>query len=321
MLTPHPIAPVAPATVVAQPPPPEPPVPGMDPVAAQRWALRPAPASPWLHEEVGSRMAERLLWIKHRPSSWLDWEPVAGGVAAHQAVRQVLPDARIFVTSAQAAQALSAVGRSPKSAPSWWAKWRGRVPAVAAVDTCVGMVWANMGLHLSPRPQTVLQRWYQHLDTDGFVMFSCLGPDTLKELSAVYARLGWPAPSHAFTDMHDWGDMLVHTGFAEPVMDAETVTLTYRSVDTLLTDLRALGRNLHAQRCAVTRGRGWLARLHEALQTHLPRTPDGQMCLSFEVLYGHAHKPQPRPKLAATSTVSLRDMRDMLGASKSLTNR
>jgi malonyl-CoA O-methyltransferase len=58
-------------------------------------------------------------------------------------------------------------------------------------------------------------------------MFSCLGPDTLRELRALYAALGWPPPAHEFTDMHDWGDMLVASGFAEPVMDMERITLSF----------------------------------------------------------------------------------------------
>ena len=289
-------------------------MPGMDPVAALRWAQRPSPASPWLHEEVGSRMAERLQWIKQRPTSWLDWEPVVGGVAAHHAVRQVLPDAKRLVASAHAETALAAIDGASSAGQSWWTRLRGRAPTIASADSRVGLVWANMGLHTSHLPQTLLQRWHQHLEIDGFVMFSCLGPDSLQELSAVYAQMGWPAPSHPFTDMHDWGDMLVQTGFAEPVMDAETITLTYGSVATLLADLRAMGRNLHVQRGAVTRTRGWLSQLHEALCTHLPKTPEGHMRLSFEVVYGHAYKPSPRPKVAATSTVSLGDMRDMLGA-------
>ncbi|MGN1057356.1 MAG: biotin synthase, partial [Comamonas sp.] len=47
--------------------------PTIDPVAAQRWQ-RAAPAvSPWLHEEVGRRMQERLQWIKRTPAVWCDW--------------------------------------------------------------------------------------------------------------------------------------------------------------------------------------------------------------------------------------------------------
>jgi hypothetical protein len=48
----------------------------------------------------------------------------------------------------------------------------------------VDLLWANMALHMSPDPQTLIQRWHSLVQTDGFLMFSCLGPDTLRELRA-----------------------------------------------------------------------------------------------------------------------------------------
>ena len=93
--------------------------------------------------------------------------------------------------------------------------------------------------------------------------------------------------------MHDWGDMLIQAGFADPVMDMETITLSFASAQRLLQELRGLGRNFHPQRFAGLRGRGWLDRLHDALQTHA-RLPDGQLGLRFEIVYGHAFKAAPR---------------------------
>jgi malonyl-CoA O-methyltransferase len=142
-------------------------------------------------------------------------------------------------------------------------------------------------------------------------MFSCLGPDTLRELRGVYAELGWPAPSHDFTDMHDLGDMLVHAGFAEPIMDMERITLTYSSADSLLADLRALGRNLHRDRFPALRGKHWRKLLGEALERVL-RGPDGRLQLTFEVVYGHAFKPQPKLTVQSETRVPLEEMRRSL---------
>src|SRR5690606_18865875 len=66
-------------------------VPGLDPAAAARWLRLPRPESPWLHEEVASRMAERLQWFREPPTSWLHWEPMLGGLQGHARVRAVLP--------------------------------------------------------------------------------------------------------------------------------------------------------------------------------------------------------------------------------------
>ena len=69
-------------------------------------------------------------------------------------------------------------------------------------------------------------------------MFSCLGPDTLRELRGSIRARGWPPAGHEFTDMHDWGDMLVDAGFAEPVMDMERIVLTWRTPEACLAELR-----------------------------------------------------------------------------------
>jgi len=113
--------------------------------------------------------------------------------------------------------------------------------------------------------------------------------------------------------MHDWGDMLVQTGFAEPVMDMERVTLTFATPQRLLQELRELGCNLHPQRFAGLRGRAWRERLEQALADQLGRTSaDGQLALTFEIIYGHAFKPAPRMRVSESSAVSLQDMRAML---------
>ncbi|MBS3997894.1 MAG: biotin synthase [Hydrogenophaga sp.] len=291
-------------------------VPGLDGRASARWQHMARTHSPWLHEEVAARMADRLQWFREKPASWLHWEPVLGGLKAHQQLRTALPDARSYVAAEDGPQALRATaGPAVRSwNPAHWLRARG--PDLAGPDTRVGMVWSNMGLHLEPRPQTLLRRWHGYLATDGFLMFSCLGPDTLMELRRVYEALDWPSPTHVFTDMHDWGDMLVQAGFAAPVMDMERLVLSYSGAAPLLDDLRELGRNLNASRHPAWRGRGWRERLGGALEAHLPRSDDGRLLLTVEIIYGHAFKPQPRVPLASTSAVSVDEMRTMLRAKK-----
>lgn len=296
----------------------ESPVPGMDPVAVARWArMASRGEGAWLHDEVGRRMAQRLQWLRQPPASWLDWEPGQGGWEAHRAVRSQLENSKVFWLSALSGNDVYALQKRVSGDVGLWSRLRGRGGAKATPDTRVEMVWANMGLHATHQPQALLRRWHRHLNIDGFLMFSCLGPDSLRELAGLYRELGWAPSCHAFTDMHDWGDMLVQEGFAAPVMDVESITLSYASLDRLVQDLRSLGRNLHVQRCATTRGRRWLAEWRQTLEDRLPRTADGQMQLTFEVVYGHAFKPAPRVKVAATSALSLTDMRDMLSAAKS----
>lgn len=283
--------------------------PTIAPAAAARWERAAPPASPWLHEEVGQRMQERLEWIKRSPEAWADWEPVRGGLAAHALVAQRYPQARVHVVEAQPARAAIAQQRLARP---WWRRLGGKDVAFGPVPAgSVQMVWANMQLHMAAQPQALMRQWHEALATDGFLMFSCFGPDTLRELRELYAEAGWPPPSHDFTDMHDWGDMLVHGGFAEPVMDMERITLSFDTPQRLLQELRELGANLHPQRFPALRGRGWRERLHALLDQRL-RAADGNLALTFEIIYGHALKPVPRPRLGEQSAFSVDDMRAML---------
>ena len=286
--------------------------PTIDPVAAARWE-RAAPArSPWLHEEVARRMEDRLQWIRRQPQAWADWDPVRGGLSAHALLERRYPRAECFVaeTGPRARQAIEQMARP------WWRRWSGPALRHGPVpEGAVQMLWANMALHMSAQPQELIAQWHRALAVDGFLMFSCLGPDTLRELRAVYGALGWPPPAHDFTDMHDWGDMLVHAGFAEPVMDMERLTLTWETPQRLLEELRELGANLHPARFAALRGRSWKQRLLDELARSL-RQSDGRLALTFEIIYGHAFKPAPKVRMSAHSAVSLEDMRALLQTGK-----
>ena len=286
--------------------------PTIDPKAALRWASRLLPAGAWLHEEVARRMEERLELMTLRPRSWVHWEPLRSGLLAHGLLNRRYPKAECFMLLEHADHAQAAM---KNIANPWWelAHWRGPANRFEEPAAPVQMLWSNMALHMVAAPQTLMQRWHQLLETDGFLMFSCLGPDSLRELRQVYSSLGWAPPSHEFTDMHDWGDMLVQAGFADPVMDVERITLTYSTPDALLKELRGLGRNLHVHRFAGLRTRGWKKQLETALQTQLADAAfGGRLSLSFEVIYGHAFKPAPRMAVQAQSRVTLEDFRAAL---------
>lgn len=276
-----------------------------------RWAA--APEAPWLHTEVARRMAERLPVIRSQPETVLQWWAHAGGSDAllrqtYRKARQlrVEPTGALLARSAQA-------GAAP-----WWSarRWTGAAaPAIAEADVPAaagGLLWANMVLHAAVDPPRLLAQWRRALAVDGFLMFSTLGPDTLRELHALYADIGAGSPAAPLVDMHDIGDMLVHAGFADPVMDQEQLTLTWATPEALLAELRQLGGNADPARAAGLRTPRWHRRLREALAARAG--PDGRIAMRFEVVYGHAFNPAPRPPVAASTSVSLDDMRAMVRA-------
>ena len=286
--------------------------PTIDPVAANRWQRNAPAESPWLHEEIARRMLDRLIWIKRQPARWAHWGAVRGGLQTHAELAVRYANSSCFVVEAQENAASTAM---EKIAIPWWNPKRLGVAkpvfATPPPSSC-HMVWANMQLHETPDPQALLAQWHAALAVDGFLMFSCLGPDTARELHALYADRGWPVAGAQLTDMHDWGDMLVQAGFAEPVMDMERITLTYETPERMLKELAEVGRNVHPQRFQALRGRGWRRQLIQAIEQDGARDTSGKLTLTFEVIYGHALKAPPKIKVSALSSVSVADMRSML---------
>ena len=270
-----------------------------------------APQAPWLHAEVARRMAQRLEVIRLRPQVILDWWGFLG--AGAEPLDRAYPQARRIVIEPNAAlveRSLSAARRPWWSASHWGAKRVGVLADTGELPAGVQLVWANMMLHAVVDPPALFERWERVLGAEGFVMFSCLGPGTLRELRALYARLGWATPAADFVDMHDLGDMLVQAGFADPVMDQETLTLRWDSAPALLAELHALGGNTAPARMPGLRTPRWRARLLHELDALAGA--DGKLGLSFEIAYGHAFKAAPRLRQGESTTVTLEAMRSMV---------
>jgi malonyl-CoA O-methyltransferase len=271
-----------------------------------------APDPPWLHAEVACRMKERLGLVRLQPRAIIDWWGHTGASAALLA--EAYPQARRIVV--EPTTALVERSRTAARAP-WWStrRWSQRDADVMLADPGppdggAQLLWSNMMLHAAADPPVLLARWQRALAAEGFLMFSCLGPGSLRALQALYRERGWGEPGAAFVDMHDLGDMLVGAGFADPVMDQETITLTWDGPQALLAELRSLGGNASPARPKGLRTPRWREQLHDAL--HTLTGPDGRPRLDFEIVYGHAFKAVPRAAAGSETVVPLATMRERL---------
>ena len=267
--------------------------------------------APWLNQEVARRMSERLPMIRQAPHTWIDWWGHLGGGAAAvgaawpQAVREVV----------EPTEALLEASRAQMRRP-WWALGA-RAAAQRhlhlesqALEIRAQMVWSNMMLHACLDMDAAFTRWHAVLDVGGFLMFSTFGPDTLRELRQIYAEAQWPPPHPPYVDMHDIGDRLVACGFVDPVMDQEQIRLSWTSPQALLAELRAMGGHLGVSRAAGLRTPRWRDQLQRALAARAD--DEGRIHMTFEIVYGHAVKPPPRPAAGEPTTVSVDAMRAML---------
>jgi len=256
---------------------------GADPAALQR--------------EVEARMLERLDLVRLVPRRVLDAGCGAG--RGLELLRRRYPGADLLGVDFALAAARTA-SRSRSLAARVRRFFRGASSALVCADFArlplrpgsIDMVWSNLALAWAEDPLAALREFLRVLAPGGLLMFSGYGPDTLKELRAAFAAVSSARRVHAFTDMHDVGDMLVACGFAEPVMDVERLTLTYPRVDDLARDLRESGQTCAASdRPRGLTGRGvWLG----MLAAYESERHGGRLPATVEVVYGHAWKGEPR---------------------------
>ncbi len=263
--------------------------------------------TPWLSELLAQRMAERLDWIKLEVGRVLQWQALHGG--GHAALKGRYPTASHAWVEEAAQGPAQALLKRP-----WWQLWTAPeaellVPAQVPPGGAQ-LVWANQVIHTALNPRELLAQWHGALAVDGFVMFSGLGPDSFKELRAVYAAQGWGPVTPQWVDLHDIGDMLVEAGFAEPVMDQERISLTWGDADALWRDLVLIGGNLHADRFAGLRTPRWRQRWLDAVNRLAGA--DGRIVMTLEFVCGHAIKPLPKLKVTGETRVSVDRMRDEL---------
>jgi malonyl-CoA O-methyltransferase len=247
-----------------------------------------------LQREVCTRMLERLDYIKLKPARILDAGSGTGWGTRQLATRY--PGAQMIALDIAIGMLQNAQSRA-----SWWQKLFGTataapvcgdVEALPLADQSLEMVWSNLALQWCNDLPATLNELHRVLKADGLLMFSTLGPDTLKELRQAFNGVDGHNHLNRFADMHDVGDMLLHSGFADPVMDMEYLTLTYDDVRGVLHDLKAIGaHNTTAGRGQGLMGRNAWARVVENYE-RLRR--DGKLPATYEVVYGHAWKPQPR---------------------------
>lgn len=252
-----------------------------------------------LQKEVRSRMLDRLDLVKITPQVILDAGCGTGHASAALAKR----------FSASRIVALDiAMGMLKKTQISQGLKSRlGRMLGLASqhllcadieqlplAANSIGLAWSNLAVQWCNDLDLAFSEVGRVLQPGGLFMFSTFGPDTLKELRQATAA----DPDHVhvsrFIDMHDIGDALVRAGFTASVLDVEHFVLTYDDVFGVMRDLKAIGAHNAADgRSRGLQGRGFLRELTERYERF---RREGKLPATFEVVYGHAWKAEPKFK-------------------------
>jgi SAM-dependent methyltransferase len=233
----------------------------------------------FLHREVANRLIERLDDVGEPCGIALD-------LGAHNgALSRALAGRPGIVTVVAADPSLVFLGRG------------GGMRVVADPELipfregCCDLAISALALHwVGDLPGTLVQL-RRVLKPDGLLLAAMLGGRSLAELrtalfEAELAEEGGVSPRVSpAADLGDLAALLLRTGYAMPVADTETLTVTYSDAFAVMRDLRGMGETnaLSARRRTPLR-RGTLARA-AALYAERFSLPDGRVPATFEILF------------------------------------
>ena len=275
----------------------------------------------FLQREICGRLFERLDYIKLEPQHILDIGSGTGD-ATHR-LRECYRDATI--TALDIAPVMLAVAREKSGKPSLFKRLLGSAPrqrfvcadaeALPFAGETFELALSNLAMQWCD-PERIASEAVRVLKPNGLFMFTTFGPDTLKELRAAFKSIDDSPHVNTFPDMHDIGDILVHAGFADPVMDQEIVTLTYPDLMPLLRELKGIGaHNVLPGRATGLMGKDRWRHMVDAYESY---RKDGRLPATYEVVYGHAWKPEigKRKTIDGQQKIDLSEFKRMVSQDK-----
>ena len=238
-----------------------------------------------LQNEIGDRLIERLDYIRLQPERILDLGAGTGFFSSALLKRYRKADVVALDIAENMLQRVQSRG-------GWFRKPRcvcADGESLPFADNSFNFIFSNLMLQWCVDLEATLAELRRVLAPGGLLMFATFGPDTLMELRASWEAVDGFTHVNSFVDMHDVGDSLVNTRWAEPVMDSERITVTYRELRTLMQELKQIGA--HNVTLGRSRGLTGRQRMQQFAAAYEQYRAEGVLPASYEVVYGHAWSP------------------------------
>lgn len=244
-----------------------------------------------LQKEVGLRMLERLDYFKISPQWILDLGAGTGHTSKALLKR--------YKSSLCALDLSFNMARACKEQSQWLRRpfaVCGDAEALPILDKSMDLVFSNMTLQWVQNIKQSILEIKRVARPGACILFSTLGPDTLKELRECWAGIDEYQHVNTFLDMHHLGDVMLELGFENPVMDMEHFTLTYTEASVLMRELKWIGAHtVQGNRRTSLTGKSKMKALVNAYEAY---RQDGVLPATYEVIYGHAWIPDGKQSVA-----------------------
>ena len=189
-------------------------------------------------------------------------------------------------------------------------------------DTSFDLVASVLSLHWVNDLPGALVQMRRALRPDGLFLAAMLGGDTLHELRAAFAEAevaeegGLSPRASPFADAAVAGALLQRAGFALPVVDVDTITVTYPDTLALMRELRGMGEsNAVVERRKGFSRRATLAAAAAAYEARFADA-DGRVPATFEIVYLTAWAPHESQQKALRPGSAEVRLAEALGAAE-----
>ena len=244
-----------------------------------------------VQQEVCDRALKRLQMLKLSPSTILD---IGSGTGKSiRGLQEQFPKSQVIASDIalpmllQAQQTRVSLRQSTSSICC-------DAEHLSFKDGSIDLIFSTSTLQWCNNLNQVFAECSRILRTDGVLVFTSFGPDTLKELRQSWSQVDTKNHVHSFVDMHHIGDLLLANHYADPVVDMEVITLEYQQARQLLHDLKdtgSRGKFKTGDNNVLTglMGKGKFRQFEAAYEVY--RQSNGLLPASYEVIYGYARKP------------------------------
>lgn len=230
--------------------------------------------------EAAQRLLDRLDGLRFEPQRIME----IGCADGHQclAMHQRFPKARVIGLDASIGML-----RQARRHRRWW---RRRFELLCAdardlplAESSIDLVYANLSLSWLDDWPAALQEWRRVLRSDGLLLASVYGPETL---ATWRQQAGLSTSRLPLADVQSFGAALVQAGFSEPVLDTDWISSVHANPRALLAELRGAcllpavnsGLNPHSGR--------------QALQSILEKS-ESECRADWEIVSASAWAPEP----------------------------
>jgi malonyl-CoA O-methyltransferase len=221
----------------------------------------------WVKTELSQRMAQNLAFIKIEPQRVFLENKISTN--AVKELKKIYPKAFFAANFKMPISLLESIEPVKKI----FAK---KVPQNNLLST-YDLIWSsNLAIPKQAITESQIKSWNALNSDNGLLMLTYLGPDTAREFQEIFST------KPDIVDMHDFGDLLVHCGYSDPVMTMEYLKLEYETAEILYQELKAL--NLYEEMNDPQKDQEILEKIMSL------RNSDGKWNCTLEIVYGHAWK-------------------------------